>query len=846
MPEQHTGEAPTWLTRWLARWVAGLLRRRRLAIAVVALLALVCTAGALRLELDFSSTAFYGEHSPEAERFAAYQRDWGADDDVVLVLVRARAGEPANLLTPGRLSAIADLGASLRASPLTRGVLDVASAPLPIPRLGPGTALGATDLRQLIARSPGVPDIAPDIARDIAADTPLVPRLLSADADLSALAVELQFSSDDVLRTRAAVEDLRAIAAEHEAALAEQGLRWELAGVPAIRASFFALVIHDQLIFVPAMIALVGLALWIVFRRAHGVWIAGLGAGLPTAMLVGCMGWMGEPIGLLNQAYFTLLPVIAVADAIHVIARVREQRAADLGGPQAEREHSAPHLRGLNPSERAIVRGASRVGLACALTTLTTVAGFASLGLAHMPILRGFGLYAALGITLAFLCVVTVVPLALSFVPESASRDAPELPGSRLVQACARLAVRRPWAVLAGALALGALALIPAGRVRIDNTLSGLLAPEHPTSRASARVDAELGGVLELAFELRAVDGPYTQGEHAPVDLRAPEWIEVMAGFETWLAAAPEVRAVEGPGGLIQASAPLFKPTFKPTFKPDFKPDFEPTFKPDFRASAIPTDQADIEARLEALAPFLPEPLLGPEGARARIRAGLPDVSGRAFIAFAERAEAELRTRVQARGPGVEVHATGTPLLAYRGVNGITGDLRRSFAVVFLIVALVIGLLLRSAWATALTLLPNLLPLLFGYAAVAAVGGVLDPLAAVILTLGLGIAVDDSLHVLMRVREELRAAPAENPKKTLEAALVRAMSHAGRSVTVTSVVLAAGLALNLGASFPPMQMLGLLGAVVVGTAWLADLLLLPALIVLLEGRGLTRRGRASP
>jgi predicted RND superfamily exporter protein len=57
-------------------------------------------------------------------------------------------------------------------------------------------------------------------------------------------------------------------------------------------------------------------------------------------------------------------------------------------------------------------------------------------------------------------------------------------------------------------------------------------------------------------------------------------------------------------------------------------------------------------------------------------------------------------------------------------------------------------------------------------------------------------------------------------------------------VAVTSVVIAGGLALDSMSSFPPLRMLGLLGAIVISLALLADLLLLPALLVLLHRRGL--------
>ena len=778
------GDADSRLARGLTRVIAFVLDHRGAALVGLALVVLVVGAGALRLSLDFSSTSFYGE-SESAERLAEFQRTWGADDDVLLVLISPReSDDAAGVLSEERLATIAELSEALVEHEDVRSVRSIATAPLPRPRLeldlrrGPDSRgeaqLIETDLPRLVRRGLAQPEL-----RDrLLARLPFVPTLLSADGRHTVIAVELGVSSDDVMRTRAVLDRLEPLLVRHDEALAEHGLRRQLAGVPAIRASFFSLVVRDQAIFIPLTLAIIALALLVAFRRVHGVLIPAFAAGVATFMLLGIMGWSDEPIGLLNQAYFTLLPVIAVADAIHMVARFGAERRAGI------------------EAREAIIRAGSRVGLACLLTTLTTATGFASLGLASMPILRGFGLYAALGVSLAFVVVVVMVPLALSFVLED--RPAPRLPGVRLVDALVRFSTRRSWTVLVVTLGLVGAALIPAARVRVDNTLSGLLDADHPTSRASALVDDELGGVLGLELELRAEPG---------VDLRDPEHLAATHGFETWLDKPPEVRAVEGLASVVAATGPLLG-----------------------GSESIPDERDEIDARLRAIEPYAPlERWVTPDGARLRIHAGMPDAGGKAFVAFAERAQAELRSRL---GEGVEAHATGTALLAYRGVNRITEDLRRSLAAVFLVVVVVIGLLFRSPWPALVGLLPNGAPLLLGYALIGLLGIVLDPLAAVILTLALGIAVDDTLHILVRTREELAAG------RALDEAVRVAIEHSGRAVMVTSIVIMGGLSLDLASSFPPLQMLGLLGTVVIGLALVMNLTVLPAVVVLAKGRGL--------
>ncbi|KIG16776.1 membrane protein [Enhygromyxa salina] len=779
-------ERATRSSRLLAWVIAGVLRHRKLALIGVVITVAAAALGLTRLQVDFSSTAFYGDASAAAQRLADHHANWGADDDTLLVLIEPSAAhDPAGVLSGERLEVIAALDRALAGASQVDEVVSIATLALPLPPAVPGPPGDAAF--PSVAAALGLAALEPAPRRALLERMPFVPTLLSADGGLTVIAVELSFSTDDVLRARSVVDELEVVLASHDQALAKVGLTRQIAGVPAVRAGFMGLVVRDQLVLVPLTLLVIAGALFVVFRRLHGVVIPALAAGLPTLMLVGIMGWTGEGLGLLNQAYFTLLPVIAVADAIHLLARYHEERRA--GG---------------HTQDQAIVRAGSRVGVACLLTSLTTATGFASLALADMPILRGFGLYAALGVVLAFVTVIVLVPLLLTFVEDD--RHPPPLPGLRWVDVVVGFAIRRPGVVLISSLAVVLLALLPASRVQIDNQISGLLEPTHPTSVASKTVDEQLGGVLGLEFELRAPAG---------VDLRDPELLAAIHGFELWLAKQDGVRVVQGLASIVAGTGELLG---------------EP--------NQVPGSREQIDARIATIAAYAPlDRLERDDGQHLRIHAGMPDIGGQRFVVVAEQAEHELERRLAAvpGGAQVQAYATGTALLAYRGVNGITKDVRDSFVLVFAVIIGVIALLFRSLWPALIGVLPNGAPLLLGYAMLGVLGQVLDPLAAVILTLALGIAVDDTLHIMVRTREELRDGA------ELEPALRRAIGHTGRAVLVTSVVIVGGLSLEMLSSFPPMQLLGLLGGGVIAFAVVMDLLLLPALIVLVRGRGLLSR-----
>lgn len=745
--------SPSTPTGSFGRLAAFVLAHRRAVVVVALLMMALCIAAATRIRLDFSSTAFYGADDPAAAALHEFQRRWGADDATLYVLAEADA--PAGALDAEPLRILGELHAALEADPDVLGVRDLDSV---TPSLGPGDATLEVSFATADARTRAA-------LRGVLLSSAAAPRLISKDGHQTLLAVELRRSSDDVQAIAPVVERLRATVALYEG---QAGLRLELAGVPAIRAGFYRLALHDQLRLGPLVgLALAGL-LALAFRRVHGVVIPLVLTAVPLAGLVGLMATAGEPIGLLNQAYFTLLPVIAVADAVHLQARLHEILRRTGADPRDTAARRA-----------AVIEACDRSGAACLLTTVTTALGFASLALAQMPMLRRFGLFAALGIGLAYLALLLLGPLLLDMV-----RARPPAP-PRGMPGLARWATHRlrPGLVVGGALLLGLVAAVGAQRVIVDNHLSALLPADDPVRLASARIDETLGGTLALEVELVA-DGPW---------LEAPQLASLEA-FERWAATQPEVRVVTGPATL---------------------------------RSLLPSLEDSTAAGSSASeASALRRTLLDDSDRRARVSIQTADLGGRAYAALA--------TRVRARATELraEVTVTGTPLLAYQGVDRIAHELRRSLVGVVVVITLAIAVLLRSVWLSLLALLPNVLPAALAYAALGLLGIDLDPLAAVILCVGLGLAVDDSLHLLARLREGQAAG------LPYTQALEQAVEHSGHAALVTSVALCGGLSINLASSFPPLRLLGALGAGTIALAWVLDVVMLPGLL-----RAATRPGK---
>ena len=164
----------------------------------------------------------------------------------------------------------------------------------------------------------------------------------------------------------------------------------------------------------------------------------------------------------------------------------------------------------------------------------------------------------------------------------------------------------------------------------------------------------------------------------------------------------------------------------------------------------------------------------------------------------------------------------------------MTEDLRGSLLFAFFVVATVIAIVFRSVRIALVSLVPNGLPLLVGYGTLGLLDYRLDPTAALIFTVGLGIAVDDTIHLLARFRE-IRTG-------FIDDAIIQSVSKSGRAILVTTIILVIGIGTNLLSAFSPIQAMALAGVTIISAAFICDITVLPVLLKFISPRdGVTQK-----
>jgi predicted RND superfamily exporter protein len=212
-----------------------------------------------------------------------------------------------------------------------------------------------------------------------------------------------------------------------------------------------------------------------------------------------------------------------------------------------------------------------------------------------------------------------------------------------------------------------------------------------------------------------------------------------------------------------------------------------------------------------------------PDGAHARLRLRLADGGSRATLSLVERLEHELAQKL-GRFDDISYALTGDAYVSSHGLDAVVSDLTGSLGTAVVVILLIIVAVFRSVRYGLLAIPPNVIPLVFALAWMAIRDIPLNAATAIIFSVSIGMAVDGSIHMLSRMREELHGSP------LLSTAIMRAARGTGRALVIASASLLLGFSVLLLSSFIPVQRFAELIAVSIASCLGATLIVLPALL----------------
>ena len=365
-------------------------------VALLVGLTALSGVGLARLTIDDIPSSLFRSDDDQFRRLEEVWETFGSDDGDVLLLVQGQSmtqrAEGSALAELAQAAAAID-GVRVVVSPSTlvrRGPIG-----LPIP-LWPQADASADQWEALAAAASAHP---------LASD-----QLLSKNGKAALVIVRLEGKDEAIDHLRAPVAALQDLAARTNA---QQLIDVRVSGIPPLRIIIFDAIRREQVLFA-GLGALLGLFVGtLVFRRIGPVLVTSAASVLASIWSLGALGLVGQPLNLFTTELPLLILVIAFTDAVHLMVHILRQREA-----------------GLSPMDA----GASAIrvlGVPCALTSLTTGIGFASLALSRVEVIQNFGTLLAGSVALTFISVLIVVPLLSACCLPDARKNPHALGASR-------------------------------------------------------------------------------------------------------------------------------------------------------------------------------------------------------------------------------------------------------------------------------------------------------------------------------------------------------------------------------------------------------------------------------
>ncbi len=195
----------------------------------------------------------------------------------------------------------------------------------------------------------------------------------------------------------------------------------------------------------------------------------------------------------------------------------------------------------------------------------------------------------------------------------------------------------------------------------------------------------------------------------------------------------------------------------------------------------------------------------------------------------------ETLNSIMAKHSKLDYLITGSAINYTKGTTYLVNNLFISLALAITVIAILMSFLFHSWKMVIVSLIPNLLPLVTTSAIMGLVGIPIKPSTILVFSIAFGISVDDTIHFLAKYRQELSL-----KNWNIKEAVSVAINETGVSMIYTSIILFFGFGVFAASNFGGTQALGVLVAVTLFVAMLANLVLLPSLLLSLEKRVTTK------
>jgi predicted RND superfamily exporter protein len=753
--------------------------RWRVAILVATVLIVGLFAyGGRYLQFSNDYRVYFSEDNPQLQAFEALQNMYAKTDNVLIAL----APKDGKVFTRETLAAVEWLTQEAWRLPYASRVDSITNFQHTEAR---GDELV---VRDLIAGAASMSPAEIARAQRVARAEPLLGnRLISAQADVTAINVTIGLPGKDLnevpevmAATRILVDTLRE---------RHPGIDVHISGAVPIDNAFGEQARKDLSTLTPAMYLVVVLVTFAILRSISSVVAAVLVITFSTLAAIGLAGWLGIELTPPSAGAPTVILTLAVAHSIHMLLTIVHTMRQGL------------------PRHAAIAESLKLNLFPLSIATLTDVIGFLTMNFSEVPPFRDLGNIVTLGVIAAYFLSVAFLPALMAVLPLHVHPSATR--AGTMMDRVGGFVVRRRTPLLIGmsVLAIGLIAVVP--RNELNDNFVKYFSEDVEFRRDSDFIDGKLAGLDAILYSVPA-------GESGGIS--DPAYLAKLEEFAEWYRAQPGVVHVFSITDVMKR------------LNRNLHGD-DPKW---YRVPESRTLAAQYLLLYEMSLPFGLDlnNQINVDKSASLMTVIMKSSTSKQILGLEARAQAWLAANAP---PGMQSTGSGPSVMfAYIGQRNINSMLK-GYMVALLLISAVLVFVLRDLRVGLMSLVPNLLPAAMAFGVWGLAVGQVGLALSVVAVITYGVVVDDTIYSMVKYMHARRKLGMQQGD-----AVRYVFSTVGQAMAATSVILVAGFLVLAMSDFELNSSLGIMAAITIAFALLADFFLLPPLLMRFDRRNHAR------
>lgn len=753
-------------------------------ISKLVILTIVVLSGFFAYELrnlgfDYDYEKYFPKENKQMETFVEFRKDYGGDSDFLLIAIENEKG----ILDVTFLKQVKSLGDSLLNHPLINFVFSPVHNAKYIKESGfsgvvvkdyldlSENKIDEKDSLNLFSNPNFIGSILPENGKSICL-------FVQTEEHISKLQANSILNHIDVQLNNYAFKNVhksgRLIAQTH----------------------YVEKMLMELVIFISASVFLLTFFLYISFRTIWGIVIPLFVVIISNIWTMAVMYYTGKSFDLLMMMLPTIIFVVGMSDLVHLLTKYLEE------------------LRKGIPKTEALKISFKEVRWATFLTSFTTAIGFFTLLSSNVQPIQEFGLYAGIGVFVAYFLAFTLLPavLYLSDPPITILENKQGLIWDKVLRYLFLWVMKSKQKIIIGVVLLTAIGIYSMQQIQVNNYLLEDLSDSDPIKQDVMFFEEYYSGIRPFEMTLK------TKNKEGLLNYEVALEIEKI---QTYL------QVYYTPNGVGFLLSPLTVIKEANFIKHRSKPEYRKFPKSERRFNSIVKQLKRWEDKEVGTSSLLAMKFIHENGKSGRIAGKINDIGGLAIKAENRKLDDFIAKNIN---PNLlEVELTGTALLIDENNSYLALNLLKGLLIAFVIIGVIVGWMFKSIKLAFLTLIPNVLPLLM-VTFIMWIGGIdLKISTSLIFTLAFGIAVDDTIHLLAKYKLEIKKG------RSHSLALKRSYLSSGKAIIVTTLILIGGFLTLLFSSFASTFYMGLLVSITLVFAVTLDLLIMP-IIILYSGK----------